>query len=247
MSITCSDCPNPASVEIIPGCFLCEACEAVLKYEIEKSRAKATRGKAGMAGVLWDPVRRSTAGTGLRVGEASADLPTTSEIMGVTAGETAKNSVLASLSFRSDASPTQGGRTCQKWDRSETRHRAVRSPRARQLIENAAQSLSDRSPALASTAMPGSIKQAVGADFPDERGWHDGIMCAFINSSSHSSDVEQPHCRRTRADSSPAASTIPPLPASATAGEGAPARSSAPCFQGAAGASFSSASEGEAV
>jgi len=56
-----------------------------------ESLAKATRGNAGMAGVTG-PVRRSTAGTGLRVGEASADLPTTSEFMDVTAGETAPNS-----------------------------------------------------------------------------------------------------------------------------------------------------------
>jgi len=46
--------------------------------------AKATKGKAGTAGVNG-PVRRSTAGTGLRVGEASADLPATSEIMDATA------------------------------------------------------------------------------------------------------------------------------------------------------------------
>jgi len=56
------------------------------------SRAKATEGKAGMAGSDDAPVRRSTAGTGLRVGEASADLPATSEHMDVTAGETAPNS-----------------------------------------------------------------------------------------------------------------------------------------------------------
>ena len=43
---------------------------------------------AGAAG----PVRRSTAGTGLRVGEADAVLPATSEIMDETAGETAPNS-----------------------------------------------------------------------------------------------------------------------------------------------------------
>lgn len=49
------------------------------------SRAKATEGKAGMAGSDDAPVRRSTAGTGLRVGEASADLPATSEHMDVTA------------------------------------------------------------------------------------------------------------------------------------------------------------------
>lgn len=47
---------------------------------------------AGMAGSDDAPVRRSTAGTGLRVGEASADLPATSEHMDVTAGETAPNS-----------------------------------------------------------------------------------------------------------------------------------------------------------
>jgi hypothetical protein len=48
--------------------------------------AKATKGKAGTAGADQRPVRRSTAGTGLRVGEASADLPATSEFMDVTAG-----------------------------------------------------------------------------------------------------------------------------------------------------------------
>lgn len=57
----------------------------------DRSRAKATEGKAGMAGVTG-PVRRSTAGTGLRVGEAGADQPATSEFMDVTAGETAPNS-----------------------------------------------------------------------------------------------------------------------------------------------------------
>lgn len=54
--------------------------------------AKATEGKAGMAGASIGPVRRSTAGSGLRVGEASADLPATSEHMDATAGETAPNS-----------------------------------------------------------------------------------------------------------------------------------------------------------
>jgi hypothetical protein len=49
-----------------------------------QSRAKATEGKAGMAGGEQAPVRRSTAGTGLRVGEASADLPATSEFMDAT-------------------------------------------------------------------------------------------------------------------------------------------------------------------
>lgn len=57
-----------------------------------ESQAKATEGKAGMAGGVEAPVRGSTAGTGLRVGEASADLPATSEFMDVTAGETAPNS-----------------------------------------------------------------------------------------------------------------------------------------------------------
>lgn len=46
--------------------------------------AKATEGKAGMA-VVTDHVRRSTAGTGLRVGEAVAVLPATTEVMVVTA------------------------------------------------------------------------------------------------------------------------------------------------------------------
>jgi len=57
----------------------------ILKNPFEfESQAKATEGKAGMAGVNG-PVRRSTAGTGLRVGVASADLPATDEVMAVTA------------------------------------------------------------------------------------------------------------------------------------------------------------------
>lgn len=49
--------------------------------------AKATKGKTGTAGdAMICPVRRSTAGTGLRVGEAVAVQPATSEIMDVTAG-----------------------------------------------------------------------------------------------------------------------------------------------------------------
>lgn len=59
-----------------------------------ESQAKATEGKAGMAGGE-SPVRRSTAGTGLRVGAADAVQPATSEIMDVTAGETAPNSEAA--------------------------------------------------------------------------------------------------------------------------------------------------------
>ena len=50
--------------------------------------AKATKGKAGTAGVKG-PVRRSTTGTGLRVGETVAVQPATSATMDVTAGETA--------------------------------------------------------------------------------------------------------------------------------------------------------------
>ncbi len=50
--------------------------------------AKATKGKTGTAETNG-PVRRSTTGTGLRVGEAVAVQPATSEVMDVTAGETA--------------------------------------------------------------------------------------------------------------------------------------------------------------
>ena len=52
-------------------------------FEFE-SQAKATEGKAGMAAGTAS-VRRSTAGTGLRVGEAVAVRPATSEFMDVTA------------------------------------------------------------------------------------------------------------------------------------------------------------------
>lgn len=62
------------------------------RSHMTKSRAKATRGKTGTAGVNG-PVRRSTTGSGLLVGVASADLPATSEHMDVTAGETAPSSV----------------------------------------------------------------------------------------------------------------------------------------------------------
>ena len=51
-----------------------------------QSQAKATKGKAGTAGVTG-AVRRSTAGTGLRVGEAVAVQPATSEITDVTSRE----------------------------------------------------------------------------------------------------------------------------------------------------------------
>jgi hypothetical protein len=53
--------------------------------------AKATEGKAGTA-VVTGHVRRSTTGSGLRIGEAVAVRPATSEFMDATAGETAPNS-----------------------------------------------------------------------------------------------------------------------------------------------------------
>jgi hypothetical protein len=64
--------------------------KAIWRAAVEhfESQAKATKGKAGMA-VGTPDVRRSSAGTGLRVGEAVAVQPATSEIMDVTAGETA--------------------------------------------------------------------------------------------------------------------------------------------------------------
>ena len=61
------------------------------RFVENESRTKATKGKTGMA-VGQAHVRRSTAGTGLRVGEADAVQPATSEIMDVTAGETVPNS-----------------------------------------------------------------------------------------------------------------------------------------------------------
>lgn len=67
-----------------------------------ESRAKATKGKAGTA-VVTGHVRRSTAGTGLRVGEAGAAQSATSEFMDVTAGETALISIPATaLGMRGD-------------------------------------------------------------------------------------------------------------------------------------------------
>lgn len=71
-----------------------------------QSRAKATDGKAGMA-VGTPHVRRSTAGTGLRVGEADAVLPATSEIMDVTAGETAPVSFRFTVSRNTVSSPNE--------------------------------------------------------------------------------------------------------------------------------------------
>lgn len=72
------------------------------EQRMDESRAKATEGKAGMA-VGTPHVRLTTAGTGLRVGEASADLPTTSEFMDVTAGETAPNSPAVAETRRTES------------------------------------------------------------------------------------------------------------------------------------------------
>lgn len=69
-----------------------------------ESQAKATEGKAGMA-VGQAHVRGSTAGTGLRVGAAGAVQPATSEIMDVTAGETAPNSEASVASAQSAGIP----------------------------------------------------------------------------------------------------------------------------------------------
>jgi len=71
--------PQPKATTAVQSCLPRSAVVA------NQSRAKATDGKAGMAGATG-PVRRSSAGTGLRVGEASAVLPATSEFMDVTAG-----------------------------------------------------------------------------------------------------------------------------------------------------------------
>lgn len=72
------------------------------------SHAKATVGKAGMAGVECVPVRLSTAGTVLRVGEASADLPATSEHMDVTGRRDAHSNSELSLR-RANASDVLSG------------------------------------------------------------------------------------------------------------------------------------------
>lgn len=78
------------------------------------SQAKATKGKAGMA-VDTVHVRGSTAGTGLRVGAADAVQSATSEIMDVTAGETAPNSRAVADTRRTDVaeSPPRDGFTEQ--------------------------------------------------------------------------------------------------------------------------------------
>lgn len=71
------------------------------------SQAKATEGKAGMA-VGTPHVRLTTAGTGLRVGEASADLPATSEFMDVTGRRDAHSNSELSLR-RANASDVLSG------------------------------------------------------------------------------------------------------------------------------------------
>lgn len=176
MNITCSDCGNPASVEIIPGCFLCDACEAVLKYVIEESRAEYCCGPLAVS-----PVTKHSPA---RMSDCRRD-HNSRGYAAVNAGQLG----------------CEGNRLSRQLDRNEELWTAVgvTAGETAQIIQNAAQSLSDRSPAPASAAMPGSIEQAAEAN----------------QQGSHSSDVEQPHCRRTRADSSPAASTkfeYPDLP-----------------------------------
>jgi len=75
-----------------------------------ESRAKATKGKAGQAGVTG-PVRRSTAGTGLRVGVSGAGLTATSEFMDVTVRRDGQPffSSGAGLGIHEPGSQTSGG------------------------------------------------------------------------------------------------------------------------------------------
>jgi hypothetical protein len=111
----CDECDRPATLQI-GDIFLCERCDQIIHGAVENSDscasrpreyasaspssapsprvsevdatnpvAKATKGKAGTAGING-PVRRSTAGTVLRVGEAVAVRPATYEVMDVTAG-----------------------------------------------------------------------------------------------------------------------------------------------------------------
>jgi hypothetical protein len=75
---------QPPTAESAVASSLVRADAGATAAPISNPVAKATKGKAGTAGVNG-PVRRSTAGTGLRVGEVSADLPATSEIMDATA------------------------------------------------------------------------------------------------------------------------------------------------------------------
>lgn len=82
--------PKPGAAAVGPSSpEVATSAPGMARSEFE-SQAKATEGKAGMAGdAMICPVRRSTAGTGLRVGVSGAGLTATSEFMGVTAGETA--------------------------------------------------------------------------------------------------------------------------------------------------------------
>lgn len=85
--------------------------------ETIQSQAKATEGKAGMAGAIG-PVRRSTAGTGLRVGASARTdrlsmpaLGYASNVsdLGVTAGETATNSPVTATRRLDDLGSVQDG------------------------------------------------------------------------------------------------------------------------------------------
>ncbi len=72
----------------LPKCKICGTNHRLGSCPQNTSHAKATKGKSGTARVK-DPVRRSSAGTGLQVGEAVAVQPATSEIMDAMTGETA--------------------------------------------------------------------------------------------------------------------------------------------------------------
>lgn len=141
MNITCSDCGNPASVEIIPGCFLCDACEAVLKYVIEESRAEYCCGPLAVS-----PVTKHSPA---RMSDCRRD-HNSRGYAAVNAGQLG----------------CEGNRLSRQLDRNEELWTAVgvTAGETAQIIQNAAQSLSDRSPAPASAAMPGSIEQAAEAN-----------------------------------------------------------------------------------
>ncbi len=76
---------DEVAATVVPPAVAATPTNALDCFSSKVSRAKATEGKAGMAGVTG-PVRGSTAGTGLRVGVADAVQPATSEFMDVTAG-----------------------------------------------------------------------------------------------------------------------------------------------------------------
>jgi len=101
---------NPVSIPVNPGNAPAASSFAPSPRGVAAGAtnpvAKATEGKAGTA-VVTGHVRRSTTGTGLRVGVADAVRPATSEVMDVTAGETAPNSSEAECSrSSSDAAVT---------------------------------------------------------------------------------------------------------------------------------------------